>query len=73
MGRPPVVTDPYPEEIRTLARVGRAFAVVKAARVLVKEPADDTCWFRLEDAIDALDALDTANHREHSVSERLGQ
>ena len=67
------MADTDREEYVTLARAGCAFYVVAAARDLMADPQNDTCWLRLEEAIADLDALDTANHRERSVSERLGQ
>lgn len=53
----PLIGADVREEYVTLARVGFAFAIVARARDLVAEPADDTCWLRLEDALDDLDRL----------------
>lgn len=53
------MSDPYTEEQVTLARVGHAFAVVKAARELIADAPDDHVrWWGLTDAIANLDALD---------------
>ena len=59
------MADTDREEYVTLARVGHAFAVVRAARALLVEPSGASRR-DLRDAINDLDALDTANHREHS-------
>jgi hypothetical protein len=56
------VNDTDREGYVTLARVGFAFAVVKAAREVYEDHGHE----RLAEAIADLDALDTANHREHS-------
>jgi hypothetical protein len=62
------VNDTDREGYVTLARVGHAFAVVKAARALwvfQDHLALDPDEQALADAIADLDALDAANHREH--------